>query len=123
MERPLETEQSRSTVPEVLQTFDYEGVRLLPGPFLTQVDQAREVYGSIPTDDILKGFRSAADLAAPGAGMRGWCSSSSAVIFGQLISGMTRLGKATGCSELTQKAIALFEGWRETLPDDGNARM
>jgi DUF1680 family protein len=123
MDRGFETEQLRSKAPEVLQTFDYEGVRLLPGPFLAQVDRAREVYGSIPIDDILKGFRSAAGIAAPGAGMRGWCSSTSAVIFGQLISGMARLGKATGSSALTQKAIALFEGWRETLPDDGNARM
>src|SRR5262249_5204720 len=123
MDRRLETDRSRSKAPEVLETFDYEGVRLLPGPFLSQVDRACGGYGSIPIDDILKGFRSAAGIAAPGAGMRGWCSPTSAVIFGQLMSGMARLGKATGSSALTQKAIALFEGWRETLPEDGNARM
>ena len=71
MDGRLATDQSGSTAPEVLQTFDYEGVRLLPGPFLSQVDRARDVYGSIPNDDILKGFRSAAGLAAPGAGMSG----------------------------------------------------
>ena len=107
----------------LLETFDYEGVRLLPSRFLAQVERAREVYGSLSNDDILKGFRLAACLPAPGNGMRGWCASTSAVIFGQLLSGMTRLGKATGDTALLDKASTLFEGWRETLPKDGNARM
>ena len=55
--------------------------------------------------------------------MKGWCKSTSAVIFGQLISGMVRLGRATDDGALIEKANALFEGWLETLPPDGNARM
>ena len=55
--------------------------------------------------------------------MKGWCNSTSAVIFGQLVSGMVRLGRATRDGALIDKANALFEGWRETLPPDGNARM
>ena len=114
---------SRAKGATLLETFDYEGVRLLPSRFLAQVERAREVYGSAPNDDILKGFRLAAGLPAPGGGMRGWCVSTSAVIFGQLLSGLTRLGKATGDAALLDKASTLFHGWRETLPDDGNARM
>ena len=90
---------------------------------LTQVEQARALYSSLSNDDILKGFRRQAGQPAPGEGMKGWCQSTSAVIFGQLISGMVRLGRATGDGALIEKADALFEGWLETLPPDGDARM
>ena len=65
-----------------LQPFDYDGVRLLPSRFRAQVERAREVYGAIPNDDILKGFRRNAGLPAPGQNMRGWCSQTSSVIEG-----------------------------------------
>jgi len=107
----------------VLETFDHEGVRLLPSRFLDQVEGARRVYAAVPDDDILKGFRRAAGLPAPGTDMRGWCTQTSAVIFGQLMSGMARLGRATSDAQLIDKAIRLFEGWRATLAPDGNARM
>jgi DUF1680 family protein len=107
----------------VLETFDHEGVSLLPGRLRTQVERAREVYGGLSDDDILKGFRRAAGLPAPGQDMRGWCARSSSVIFGQLLSGLTRLGRATGDDALIEKAIRLFEGWRATLPADGDVRM
>ena len=107
----------------VLKAFEYQDVRLLPGMLLTQVGQARQLYSSISNDDILKGFRHEAGRLAPGDGMKGWCKSTSAVIFGQLISGMVRLGRATDDGALIEKANALFEGWLETLPPDGNARM
>ena len=68
----------------VLETFDHEGVRLLPSRFLDQVEGARRVYAAVPDDDILKGFRRAAGLPAPGTDMRGWCTQTSAVIFGNL---------------------------------------
>src|SRR5580704_14341649 len=105
-----------------LDSFDYLHVRLLPSRFRDQVEQARDLYGTIPNDDILKGFRAEAGLPAPGAGMKGWCQSNSAVIFGQLMSGMIRLGRATGDRALIDKAIALYDGWAETLHADGNAR-
>ena len=107
----------------VLEAFDYQDVRLLPGRLRDQVDQARELYGAIPDDDILKGFRREAGLPAPSAGMKGWCQSTSAVIFGQLVSGMVRLGRATGDRSLIDKATRLFDGWAATVRPDGNARM
>jgi uncharacterized protein len=106
-----------------LEPFDYEGVRLLPSRFLDQVDGAREVYGSLSNDSILKGFRRAAGLAAPGEDMRGWCSKTSAVIFGQLLSGMARMGRAVGDKALHEKAAALLDGWSQTLGPDGDAHM
>jgi DUF1680 family protein len=36
---------------------------------------------------------------------------------------MARLSRATGDTALRDKAVALFEGWVETLPPDGDARM
>src|SRR6516164_9063164 len=87
----------------VLKAFEYQDVRLLPGMFLTQIEQARELYSSISNDDILKGFRREAGRLAPGDGMKGWCKSTSAVIFGQLISGMVRLGRATADGTLVEK--------------------
>ena len=107
----------------VIETFDYDGVRLLPGRLETQVQLARQVYGSIPNDNILKGFRRDAGLPAPGEDLRGWCKTRSAVIFGQLLSGMARMGRATGDRSLWDKAEALLAGWHATLPPDGNVRM
>jgi len=106
-----------------LQPFDYDGVRLLPSRFKDQVERAREVYGAIPNDDILKGFRRNAGLPAPGNDMRGWCAQTSSVIFGQLLSGMARMSRATGDPSLREKAGALLEGWTQTLGPDGDVRM
>jgi len=107
----------------VLNTFEYDGVRLLPGRLREQATRARDVYYSVPNDDILKGFREAAGLPAPGAGMRGWCVETSACIFGQLLSGMARMSRATGDAALGDKALTLFDGWRQTVGRRGDARM
>ena len=112
-----------AAVTPIRHTFDYDGITLLPSRFQEQVARAREVYYGLPNDDVLHGFRQQAGLPAPGNGMRGWCARTSAVIFGQLLSGMARLSRATGDEALRQKAIALFEGWRETIGPDGDARM
>lgn len=107
----------------VLHPFNYNGVRLLPGRMLDQVEKTREVYASIPNDDILKGFRRNAGQPAPGDGMRGWCKDTSGVIFGQLLSGMARMGRGLGDQTLIEKAVALMEGWAKTLPPDGDSGM
>jgi hypothetical protein len=107
----------------VLQPFDYDGVRLLPGRMLAQVNDARAMYGAIPNDDLLKGFRRAAGLPAPGTDMRGWCANTTGGIFGQLLSGMARMGRATGDGALIEKAVLLLEGWERTLPADGDSSM
>jgi uncharacterized protein len=107
----------------LLHPFNYQGVRLLPGRMLAQVENARAIYGAISNDDILHGFRRNADLPAPGSGMRGWCAGTSAVIFGQLLSGMVRMGRGTGDGALIEKAVLLMEGWAKTLPACGDSGM
>jgi len=107
----------------VLEPFEYEGVRLLPSRFQEQAAQARDVYYGVPNDDILKGFRRDAGLPAPGHDMGGWCSRTSGVIFGQLLSGMARMSKATSDADLRAKAITLLEGWRETVGPDGDLKL
>src|SRR5215472_6821558 len=103
----------------ILRPFDYDGVHLLPGRMLDQVENARATYGAMSNDDILKGFRRNAGLPAPGDGMRGWCKDTSGVIFGQLLSGMARMGCGLGDGALIEKAVMLMEGWAKTLPADG----
>jgi len=107
----------------VLLPFDYNGVRLLPSRFLDQVERTQAVYGTIPNDDILYGFRRAAGLPAPGNGLRGWCKNTSSVIFGQLLSGLARMARGTGETVLRDKALALFDGWRRTIGPHGDVRM
>ena len=80
----------------ILHPFDYDGVRLLPGRMLDQVENARAMYGAIPNDDILQGFRRKRVYPRPANGMRGWCKDTSGVIFGQLLSGMVRMGRGLG---------------------------
>ena len=109
--------------PTILDAFEYDGVRLLPGRFASQAARTRDTYFSVSDDDILKGFRERAGQPAPGAGMRGWCAETSSCIFGQLLSGMARLSRATGDAPLRDKALALFDGWRRTLAPDGDAAM
>ena len=55
------------TAKTLLHPFNYDGVRLLPGRMLDQVENARAIYGAIPNDDILHGFRrnAAARLSPP----------------------------------------------------------
>jgi DUF1680 family protein len=106
-----------------LETFDYSGVRLLPSRWTEQIDTARAWYMSISDDDILHGFRVAAGLPAPGKPLGGWCKQDSATVFGQWLSGMARLSKATGDPAMRDKASGLLEGWAKTIKPDGNSRM
>lgn len=107
----------------VLRSFDHAGVRLLPGRYQAQVAHAAALYGGIDNDALLKGFRRAAGLPAPGEDLKGWASANASVVFGQIMGGLARLGRATGDAALIAKARALFAGWRETLAPDGNAKM
>ncbi len=103
--------------------FDYEGVRLRASRWRQQVEGAREYYLNLPDDDILQGFRAAAGLPAPGKPLGGWCRENSATVFGQWLSGMARLYRATGDAAVRDKAARLMTGWSRTVKDDGDCRM
>ena len=44
----------------------------------------------LPSDDVLKGFRQAAGLPAPGVTLGGWCARDSYTVFGQWLQSMAR---------------------------------
>ncbi len=117
------TRTAAGIAPTKLRDFDYQDVRLLPGRWESQVRRGRDFYFGVGDDDILHGFRAASGRKAPGKPLGGWCGVDSSTVFGQWLSGMSRLSRATGDAALRDKAVGLFEGWVETLPPDGDARM
>src|SRR5262245_33106877 len=78
-----------------LESFDYHGVRLRPSRWQQQCEAAGAYYGSVPDDDVLCGYRAAAGLAAPGRPLGGWCGRNSNTVFGQWLSGISRMARAT----------------------------
>jgi DUF1680 family protein len=107
----------------ILETFDYRGVTLLPGMFQRQLEQTRETYFNLANDDILKGFRREAGLPAPGNDMKGWAHGRTDSTFGQWLSGMARMSRAMNDSAMRDKAVTLAEGWKETIGENGRCHM
>lgn len=106
-----------------LEAFDYQGVRLLESRWRDQFQGAREYYLNVRDDDILHGYRKAAGLPAPGQPLGGWCARNSDTVFGQWLSGMARIYRATGDEALRGKAARLLSEWSKTLGADGDCRM
>jgi DUF1680 family protein len=106
-----------------LEPFDYRGVRLLPSRWLDQYQQTRDYYLTVSNDDILNGYRVAAGLPAPGKPLGGWCAKNSDEVFGQWLSGFSRMYCATGDQAVRDKAAHLLEEWGKTVGTDGNCRM
>jgi DUF1680 family protein len=115
-----------------LQLFDYSGVRLLDGRFKSQYEAARELFFNIPNDNLLLGFRQRAGLPAPGTPLIGWyggqwADSNHTSIkdpdifnaFGQFVSGMARMYKATNDTAMLEKASYLIAEWAKAIEPDG----
>ena len=113
-----------------LEPFDYTGVTLSDGPLKAQFDTMRAYYYAIPDDDILKGFRARAGQRARGEELGGWYSGDpkrrfwwsngdTFNTFGQWLSGMARMSRATGDAEMRSKAIFLMSEWASTIEPDG----
>jgi hypothetical protein len=98
-----------------IQSLNYQGVRLLPGPMKTRYEQTRDYYFHVPDDDILKGFRRRAGLPAPGRDMGGWASKNSEIVFGQWLSGMSRMYAGTHDVPMRDKAVHLLTEFSKTL--------
>jgi len=103
--------------------MDYRGVRLRPSRWQAQCDASRDVYFGFSDDDILHGFRVAAGLPAPGRPLGGWCGRDSNTVFGQWLSGLSRMYRATGDARMRDKAVLLFTEWAKTVKADGDCRM
>src|SRR5262249_52213672 len=91
-----------------IEPFNYAGVRLRESRWRGGVEGARESYLTRPDDDLLQGFRRAAGLRAPGSPRGGWCGEDSSTVFGQWLSGLARLYRATGDTPVRDKAARLM---------------
>jgi uncharacterized protein len=106
-----------------LEPFHDRGVRLLKSRWQEQYRSARDFYLSVSEDDILNGFRAAAALPAPGKPLGGWCRTNSSTVFGQWLSGLSRMFSATGDSEARDKAVRLMREFARTVKPDGDCGM
>ena len=91
--------QDRGGGREVMREFPYGAVRLTAGPLKQHFDRIHAHYLALDTDRLLKVFRQRAGLPAPGPDMGGWYDTNGFVpglTLGQYISGLARLGAATG---------------------------
>ena len=130
------TEDGRPTPPIkiYLEAFEYDGVRLVDGMLKKQVDETRNYFYNMADDDILIGFRRRAGMRAPGNEYGGWYGGELAVpdqfkdwwmwgdtfnTFGQWLSGMARLAKATTDMALLDKAGRLMVEWGKTIEPGG----
>jgi DUF1680 family protein len=115
-----------------LEVFDYSGVRLLEGRFKLQYEGARDLFFNIPNDNLLLGFRQRAGLPSPGMPLIGWYGGQWADArhtsvkdpdifnaFGQFVSGMARMYKATNEAAMREKASALIDEWAKAIDADG----
>lgn len=113
---------SASAEPKVkaaIEPFDYRGVTLDDGSMRRQFDETRDYYLRIPNDDLLKGFRERAGRPAPGEKLLGWYGNDTFHIFGQIISGLSRMYAATGDPACREKVRALIDGWSKCIAEDG----
>ena len=106
-----------------LRAFNYDGVRLGDSRWNDQFQHGRDFYLNVSNDDILQGFRSEAALPSPGQPLGGWCAKDSATVFGQWLSGMARMYRATGDTAMRDKAVYLTSEFAKTVGSDGNCRM
>ena len=83
------------------------------------LDEVRDDYLRIPNDDLLKGFRQRAGLPAPGKDLGGWYSGDVFSVFGQIVSGLSRLYAATGDPACREKADSLIAEWAKCIAPDG----
>lgn len=124
---------------DVLQPFNYNGVHMTSGILKTQFDATRDYYFNLPNDDVLIGFRQRAGLPAPGQSLGGlyggdpqstkdypevwpgllFSRGDMFNTFGQWLSGMSRMARATGDKPMLQKATYLMEEWSKAIGPDG----
>jgi hypothetical protein len=103
----------------ILQPMDYKGVTLEDGFLKHQLEGVKTFYLSIDDNDLLRGFRRRAGKPAPGKELEGWYSDDLFHIFGQVISGLSRLYAATGDTNCRDKANYLVAEWAQCIAPDG----
>lgn len=108
--------------PDELQEFDYADVQLTGGPLKQQYDRVHASYLALDNDRLLKVYRERAGLPAPGEPMGGWYGVDGFIqghSLGQYISGLARMGRATGDAAYHDKVQQLVEGFAATFDKSG----
>jgi uncharacterized protein len=109
---------------EVLREFPYGAVTLTGGPLKQQYDRIHASYLALDNDRLLKVYRQRAGIPAPGPDMGGWYDIDGFVpghSLGQYISGVARIGAATGDPACATKVRELVLGFATTLGDDNQS--
>jgi len=114
-----DTSEHPSKPRRYLEPFNDAGVRLMDGMLRKQYLATREYYYGLPDDDLLKGFRKRAGLPAPGNAAGAWGGEDLGPVFGQFLSGMARMYRATGDTAMRNKAVRLLREWVRTFDADG----
>jgi DUF1680 family protein len=112
----------------VLQPARYGDVTLSEGPLRAQFEAQHATLLAMDDDALLKPFRAAAGMAAPGADLGGWYSATSQFnppadmhgfipghSFGQYLSGLARAYAITGDAATKEKVVRLVAGYAPTV--------
>ncbi|MGF7149831.1 hypothetical protein FHS96_003488 [Sphingomonas zeicaulis] len=108
---------------EAVHEFPYGAVKLTGGRIKDQYDRVQAHYLALDNDRVLKVFRQAAGLPAPGPDMGGWYDADGFVpglAFGQYVSGLARIGAATGDKAAHAKVATLVDGFGAFLKNVKN---
>ena len=103
---------------EALEEMPYGAVTLTGGPFKEQYDRLHAQYLALSNDRLLKVYRQRAGMPSPGSDMGGWYDLDGFVpghSLGQYISGLARIGAATGDAACHEKVRQLVSGFAATL--------
>lgn len=108
---------------EVARELAYGDVRLTGGPLNAHYDRIHAHYLALDEDRLLKVYRQRASLPTPGRDMGGWYDGDGFVpghSLGQYVSGLSRLGAATGDPACAAKAGRLVDGFADAFERSGD---
>lgn len=105
----------------VLSAFDYADVSFSPGLHESQLEQTHKILMGLNEDSLLRPFRMAAGLPAPGTDLNGWYSVPRylAETFGQWISALSRYYATKGDEPTRLKVERLIGEYAKTLEPTG----
>lgn len=112
-----------------LHEFRYGQVEFQPGLHQEQLEQTHAILMGMDEESLLRPFRMAAGLPAPGRDLGGWYSATQGraitgptgpETFGQWISALSRYHAMTGDQETRLKVERLVEAYAKTIEPRGN---
>jgi len=104
-----------------LSEFGYGQVEFRPGPHQAQLEQTHAILMGLDEDGLLRPFRMAAGLPAPGRDLDGWYSAPSwgPATFGQWLSALSRYYAVTEDGPTLEKIKRLIKGYTDCIEPAG----